>query len=245
MPRFFIDKSAINGNSAVVTGDDARHIRKVLRMREGEALTLCDGCGTDYEAEITALSEDAVTAVIRSAHPNESEPEVQITLYQALPKSGKMEYIIQKCTELGICKIIPCIMERCVVKLNSPSDSAKKTKRYQSVAYAAAKQSQRGVIPVVDEPVAFAEAIEQMKGYDLSFVPYENEDGTTLKDVLSKTGGIKTAAFLIGPEGGISEQELATIRNTTFPTVTLGKRILRTETAGEAVLSMMNYELFL
>lgn len=245
MPRFFIDKSAVNGDTAIITGDDARHIRKVLRMREGEPLTLCDGCGTDYEAEIAALSDEAVTAVIRSTHPNESEPEVQITLYQALPKAGKMEYIIQKCTELGICKIIPCIMERCVVKLNSQSDAVKKTKRYQSIAYAAAKQSQRGVVPVVGEPVSLAEALAQMKGYDLSFVPYESEDGTTLKDVLTKADGVRTAAFLIGPEGGISGQELAAIKDAAFPTVTLGKRILRTETAGEAVLSMMNYEFFL
>lgn len=245
MPRFFIEKQKINGSSVIVSGEDARHIAKVLRMKKGEALTLCDGCGTDYEAEITAINANTVEAEITAAHPNESEPEIQITLFQALPKAGKMEYIIQKCTELGIYKIIPCILERCVVKLKSDSDAQKKTERYQGVAYAAAKQSQRGVVPLVEPPIPFAQAVARMKDYDLSFLPYENENGTSIKTILDRADGVKTAAFLIGPEGGISEKELALAAENAIETVTLGKRILRTETAGEAVLAMMNYAFFL
>lgn len=245
MPRFFIDKTALCGETATISGDDAHHIIKVLRMREGEALTLCDGCGMDYAAKITALSNGIVTAKIESVYANASEPDMQITLYQAFPKAGKMEYIIQKCTELGIYKIIPCIMERCVVKLNSSSDAQKKMGRYQSIAYAAAKQSLRGIVPLIGEPVSFAEAAAQLKTYDLGFVPYENESGETLKAVLSGAKSAKTAAYLIGPEGGISDRELSVIQASGVPTVTLGKRILRTETAGEAVLAMMNYEFFL
>ena len=245
MPRFFIDRQTMNGASVVLTGEDARHIIKVLRMRVGEALTLCDGCGTDYDAEITSINGTTVEAEISASRANESEPEIQITLFQALQKDGKMEYIIQKCTELGIYKIIPCILDRCVVKLNSESDARKKTERYQGVAYAAAKQSQRGIVPIVGAPISFAQAISQMKDYDLSFLPYENEDGRTVKDILTCAKSVKTAAFLIGPEGGISEKELALAAAHNVPTVTLGKRILRTETAGEAVLAMMNYAFFL
>ena len=117
----------------------------------------------DYAAKITAPSDGIVTAKIESAYANASEPDMQITLYQAFPKAGKMEYIIQKCTELGIYKIIPCIMERCVVKLNSSSDAQKKMGRYQSIAYAAAKQSQRGIVPLIGEPVSFCRGRSTIK----------------------------------------------------------------------------------
>lgn len=245
MPRFFVNPSDISSGEASVTGEDARHITKVLRMRPGQTITLCDGCGTDYEASIVCCSADTVSAKILSSCTNASEPPVRVTLYQALPKSGKMEYIIQKCTELGIYKIIPCIMERCVVKLKGQSEVKKKTDRYQSVAYAAAKQSQRGIVPLIGEPVVFGDALCSLKDYDLSFIPYEGESTVTVKHIFAAAKNIKTAAFLIGPEGGISSSELDFIKKISVPTVTLGKRILRTETAGETVLSMMNYEFFL
>lgn len=245
MPRFFIDKNDISNNKITITGEDAKHISKVLRMKIGDDIKLCDGCGNDYSAKIESLDKTSVDAVIVSQKKNDTEPEIEITLFQALPKSGKMEYIIQKCTELGINKIIPCIMDRCVVKLNSESDAQKKTQRYQSIACAAAKQSGRGIIPDVMMPYTFDQAINELSKYDLAFAAYENEDNTTLKDILSKSKSAKSIAFIIGPEGGISESEIAKIQSENLECVTLGKRILRTETASTAVLSMINYEFFL
>lgn len=245
MPRFFIDKNSIENNSVTITGDDAKHISRVLRMKEGEKLTLCDGAGYDYEAVIARIDKSSVSADILSVAENVTEPNIDITLIQALPKSGKMEYIIQKCTELGISKIIPCIMDRCVVKLNGESDAKKKTERYRSIALAAAKQSGRGVIPQILAPVSFDEALDVLKQCDLAFVPYENENGVTLKDIFISAKDVGSMAFIIGPEGGISDLEAEKIHACGISTVTLGKRILRTETASTAVLSMINYEFLL
>lgn len=245
MPRFFIDRKSIENNRVIIFGDDAKHISRVLRMKEGEHLTLCDGMGCDYNAKISRFNKNEVTCEILSQEENSTEPGINITLFQALPKSGKMEYIIQKCTELGINKIIPCIMERCVVKLNSEADIKKKTERYQSIALAAAKQSGRGIVPDVLPPISFDAALELLGSYELAFVPYENESSVTLKDVLSPKNSVKSIAFIIGPEGGISDAELEKIKSHDIPTVTLGKRILRTETASTAVLSMINYEFLL
>ncbi len=245
MPRFFIDKNDIHGDALTISGEDAKHIIKVLRMREGENITLCDGDGYDYDAKIISTDKAALDVKILSKEKNNTEPEIEITLFQGLPKSGKMEYIIQKCTELGINKIIPCIMERCVVKLNSKEDIKKKTQRYQSIALAAAKQSERGIVPEVKDALTFDEAIESFDGYDFCFVPYENEDGLTLRDILKNADGAKSIAFIIGPEGGISDGEIEKIKEKNIPTVTLGRRILRTETASTAVLSMINYEFLL
>lgn len=245
MPRFFIDKNDISSNSVTITGEDAKHIIKVLRMREGENITLCDGDGYDYDAEIVSTDKASLDVKILSKKKNDTEPEIEITLFQGLPKSGKMEYIIQKCTELGINKIIPCIMERCVVKLNSKDDIKKKTQRYQSIALAAAKQSERGIIPTICDAVTFDEAIKSFDDYDFCFIPYENEDGLTLKDILKNANSPKSIAFIIGPEGGISDREIEAIKEKNIPTVTLGRRILRTETASTAVLSMINYEFLL
>jgi len=242
MPRFFIDKNDILDAHITICGEDAKHISKVLRMKAGDMITLCDGCGSDYEAKIEKSDKDSVSASIISQKKSESEPDIEITLFQALPKSGKMEYIIQKCTELGINKIIPCIMDRCVVKLNSEADEKKKVERWQAVAKAAAKQSGRGIIPQIGMPVSFRAAIEEMRTQDLAFVPYENESGTTLKNVLRNSEDVTSAAFIIGPEGGFSEEEIALARKSGMESVSLGKRILRTETAAEVVLSMMNYE---
>jgi len=245
MPRFFIDKNDISDAHITICGDDAKHISKVLRMKTGDMITLCDGCGSDYEAKIEKSDKDCVIVSIISQKKSESEPDIEITLFQALPKSGKMEYIIQKCTELGINKIIPCIMDRCVVKLNSEADAKRKTERYQSIALAASKQSGRGIVPKVEMPVTFNDMLGLIKEYDLSFTAYENEDGTTIKDAFKKTKDIKSIAYVIGPEGGISDSELEKIKASEIATVSLGKRILRTETAGAAVLSMINYEFLL
>ncbi len=242
MPKFFAEQENITATHIKLDGEEAKHIIKVLRMQIGDCITVCDGAGTDYEACIDAINKNDLTACITEKKPSEAESRVEITLYQCLPKASKMEYVIQKCTELGISKIIPCISERCVVKLNGEADGKKKVERWQSIAKAAAKQSGRGIIPQIGMPVLFKDAIANMHLMPLAFIPYENEQQRTLKTVLRSVEAVSAASFIIGPEGGFAPQEIQLAIDSGVQTVTLGKRILRTETAAEVVLSMMNYE---
>lgn len=233
MPRFFTKN--INENTAVIEGEDVSHISRVLRMTEGEELTLCDGEGNDYTCKITEITKKSITCEVLSKIKNQSEPECRVTLFQALPKGAKMEYIIQKCVEIGVCEIVPMMTRRVIGK---PSD---KGERWNKVSEEAAKQSGRGIIPKVLPPVSFKEALEQMKNCDLSVMPYECEQETHLLDVLrGKTP--KTVGIMIGPEGGFDPDEVAAVQKEGIKTVTLGKRILRTETAGLSVVSNIMYE---
>lgn len=242
MPKFFAEQENITKTHIKLDGEEAKHIIKVLRMQVGDNITICDGAGTDYEASIESMNKNDLTACITSKKSSESESRVKITLYQCLPKASKMEYVIQKCTELGIYKIIPCISERCVVKLNSEADEKKKVERWQAIAKAAAKQSGRGIIPQIGMPMLFKDAIADMQAHSLAFIPYENEREHTLKSVLRSAENVESASFIIGPEGGFAPQEIQLALQNGIQSITLGKRILRTETAAEVVLSMMNYE---
>lgn len=243
MPRFFVAQDAIDGDSIIITGDDAHHILRVLRMKVSDELTVCDKKGTDYRTVITAMDHGSVSTKILSAAPSITEPPVSVTLFQALPKAAKMDSVVQTCTELGICKIVPCIMRRCVVKLEDNKAASKKADRWQAIAEAAAKQCGRGIIPKIAQPMYFDEAITALKAHDLAFAAYEQETTLTLKEVLKNAGLPKTAAFLIGPEGGIAPEEADALEQNGIPTVTLGPRIMRTETAGGALLAMLMYEL--
>ncbi len=242
MPKFFADKENITATTITIDGEEAKHILRVLRMQVGDRLTVCDGGGMDYEAEIEKCEKNFLIARILEKKESEAESAVKITLFQCLPKASKMEYVIQKCTELGIYKIIPCISERCVVKLNSDADAKKKVERWQSVAKAAAKQSGRGIVPKIDMPVNFSDAVKMLENYSLAFIPYEEECEVTLKTLLRDAQQVEEVAFIIGPEGGFEPEEIKLALENGICSVTLGKRILRTETAGESVLSMMNYE---
>ena len=243
MPRFFVSQDDISPTHIHITGDDAHHIGKVLRMRVGEEITLCDGAGCDYTAEIEQVSPSEVSARILSSQANDTEPPVEVWLFQALPKASKMEYITQKCTELGVCHIVPCVMSRCVVKLDGEAAMRKKVERWQSVANEAAKQSERGIIPTVEMPMVLGQAIDAIRGMDIGFAAYEKERVGSLHSVLKGQDSPKTIGYLIGPEGGIADDEAQKLADAGITAVTLGKRILRTETAGEAVLSMIMYEL--
>lgn len=245
MPRFFVQPQQITSNTIQITGSDARHISKVLRMAPGDCVTVCDGRGADYQCTIRTASSDCVSLLIEDFHASATEPPIKITLYQALPKASKMETIIQKCTELGISKIIPCITARCIVKLENDSSVQKKVARWQAIAEEAAKQSQRGVIPVVETPLALPQAVQSLGGHDLKFAAYELERRQGLRELLQKASASKpeTVGFFIGPEGGIADEEAALFANHQIPTVTLGPRILRCETAPIALLSMVMYEL--
>ena len=241
MPKFFVEPSKVDGTSIIIDTEDVGHITRVLRMSEGEKITVCDSCGVDYEAEISEISKNSIICKILSSQKSDTEPAVKVTLYQALPKASKMEYIIQKTTELGVSSVVPVIMSRCVSKINDKKDGMKKAERWRKIAESAAKQSGRGIIPFVEEPITFDEAVKRLCNTELAFAPYECEEINTVKSVLREKP-FKEAAFIIGPEGGFDPAEADKLKNAGIKTVTLGKRILRTETAGEAVVAMIMYE---
>lgn len=243
MPKFFVSHDKITENQIIIDTEDVAHISRVLRLGEGDEITVCDSHGTDYDAEIMSLEQNRIVCKINSKSASASEPNIKVTLFQGLPKASKMEYIIQKTTELGIHEIVPAKLSRCVVKIDNKKDEAKKLDRWQKIAVSAAKQSGRGIIPEISPIMSIDEIIEKSKEFDLFFVPYECEEQKTLKDTLLSKKDIKTVGFLIGPEGGFDIAETEKIRNAGIATVTLGKRILRTETAGEAVLAMTMYEI--
>lgn len=243
MPKFFVTSDKITENQIIIDTEDVSHISRVLRLGEGDTLTVCDSQGTDYEVEIVMLGQKEIVCKINSKSASASEPNIRVTLFQGLPKASKMEYIIQKTTELGITEIVPAKLSRCVVKIDSKKDETKKLDRWHKISESAAKQSGRGIIPKISPIMTLDEIIEKSKEFDLFFVPYECEEQKTLKETLLSKKDIKTVGFLIGPEGGFDIAETEKLKNADIDTVTLGKRILRTETAGEAVLAMTMYEI--
>ncbi len=240
MPKFFVAPHQIKDNVIYISGEDAKHIKTVLRSREGEELTLCDGLGTDYFCRIQALGEEVTAEMIRS-EPCQSEPKTKITLYQGLPKADKMELIIQKCVELGVDRIVAVSTERCIVKLDKKE--GKKLERWQKIAEAAAKQSGRGKIPEISPKVLrFSEALQEAKTLPGTVIPYEKEENRGIRSFVEGFSGEAMGIF-IGPEGGFTEEEVQVAKDAGVFPVTLGKRILRTETAGLAAIAILLYEL--
>ncbi len=235
MHRFFTTE--IQPNTAVIRGDDVKHIAKVLRLRAGDVVQLCDGNGRECNAVIRSISPDAVTFDTELWREAASEPLAKITLFQCLPKAGKMETIIQKCVELGACGFVPVQSERCVVVLKPPYEG--RIERWQRVSEEAAKQSRRGVIPKVQLPVALDKL--DFTEFDTVLAAYENEQTVSLKTALHERCG-KVIAIVVGPEGGFSEAEVKTLVQKGARSVSLGTRILRTETAGMAMTAQILYE---
>ncbi len=235
MHRFFTNE--IQSNTAVVRGDDVRHIAKVLRLHAGDCVQLCDGNGNECDAVIRSVAPDAVTFDTEPWRTARTEPNAKITLFQCLPKAGKMETIIQKCVELGVSAFVPVQSERCVVVLNPPYEG--RIERWQRVSEEAAKQSRRGVIPKVHLPVALDKL--DFSNFDTVLAAYENEQTVSLKSALRARCGLRIAV-VIGPEGGFSEQEIETLLKKGARSVSLGTRILRTETAGMATAAQILYE---
>ena len=241
MPKFFIDKNDIKENFISISGGDATHISKVLRLKTGDNLTLCDGCGTDFDAQIISFTKDSVELSIKKSRICLAEPNVKVTLFQGLPKQGKMDFIIEKCTEMGIFRIVPVLAKRSVVTLRDDKAEDKKLSRWRKIASESVKQCGRGEIPEISDVVSFKEAVELSKDLDLVIAPYENEVACAISSALrAKTP--KTVGIFIGPEGGIADEEIAILNENGIKTVTLGKRILRTETAGLAALTAVMYE---
>lgn len=240
MPRFFISSESVADGSFTLYPDDIKHIINVLRMKEGEVLTLCDSKGFDYKCKIKDISKNSISLELISKDKSVSEPDVKITLYQGIPKQDKMELIIQKAVELGIYRIVPVDTERAIVSLKGKED--KKISRWQKIAESASKQSGRGIIPEIAPVMTFTEAVTEASREGLAFIPYELEEEKMLSTII-KGFSEETMSYFIGPEGGFSEKEIALAKDHKIIPVSLGKRILRTETAGLAVLSAIMYEL--
>lgn len=241
MPKFFTARENIKDTTLIIDSEDANHLKKVLRINVGDKITVCDGAGIDYTVRVSEIGKNEIECDIIDRQKSDTEPNINITLYQGLPKAAKMDYIIQKNTELGISKIVPAKLARCVVKLENKAAEDKKCERWQKIAVASAKQSGRGIVPEIGNPMTVDEIIEDVKDYDLVFVPYECEDQSRLKTIVESAPDAKDIAFIIGPEGGFDISEIEKLKAAGIKTVTLGKRILRTETAAEAVVSMLMY----
>lgn len=251
MYHFFVDSSQIyeNEKKIIIRGNDVNHIRNVLRMKIHEEMLISDGQGHDYLSRIAVFDEegkDSITAEIVDKTFGGTELKSKIYLFQGLPKSDKMELIIQKATELGVHEIIPIVTKRTVVKLDDKKATAK-LKRWNAISKSAAKQSRRGIIPLVKEVMNFQQAVEFAQSFGQNLIPYENfKDMINTKKIIDEIGKSKdgeSIGIFIGPEGGFDETEVNyAIENGVHP-ISLGRRILRTETAGLMIISVLMYKL--
>lgn len=240
MHRFYVNSSQIQGEYIRLTGPDVNHIRNVLRMKQGEEIVICNGQGKDCYCIIDRVSEMEITARIEDCKDTDSELKARITLFQGLPKQDKMELIIQKAVELGAYEIVPVMAKRSVVRLDDKKKEEKKLERWQAIAEGAAKQSGRGIIPVIKPVQSFTEAVKNAGNMGLGLIPYENAKGMRFtKEIMNDLNKYTSIGVFIGPEGGFEETEIELAITNGIHPITLGKRILRTETAGLAILSMM------
>lgn len=229
MHRFFVPQDQIPN----ITGSDVHQIKDVLRMKAGDKLELLDGSGKVYLAKIISLTNEKIITEIITTAQNTDQNKVAVTLAQCLPKAKKMDLIIQKCTELGVSKIIPTLSERSIAK-------GEKLERWKKIAKEAAEQSGRSTIPEISNLIKFEDLLKLRKDYDLALIPWELEKENSLKKVLSILP--RALLIIIGPEGGFSQKEIDQAKEAGFTSISLGKRILRTETAGMAILAMLSYE---
>lgn len=239
MYNFFVDERQINDNTVEIVGDDFKHISKVLRMSVNEKFSVCTKQKEErFLVQITSIDNaKVICSIIKKLKSNEAS--VNITLYQGIPKSDKMEYIIQKAVELGAKVIVPVEMKNCIAKIKEPN---KKIMRWQAISESAAKQSKRNIIPKIEYPLNMTEMCKEFEKYDLVLVAYENEKNINLKEVFKKYKDIKNIAIIIGPEGGLTENEVKQIEENNGISISLGSRILRTETASLSLLSIIVYE---
>lgn len=234
MPRFFVPAPPDVGGTAVITGDDARHIAGALRMTPGEPLTLCDGAGQDYLCRVESVARDAVTLRVERSEKSIGEPSLSVTLYMGLPKADKLELVIQKSVELGAVRIVPTVTARSIARID-PRDSEKKTARWQRIAAEAAGQSGRGIIPTVEPPITLRAALPRLARENV-LLCYEG-GGTPLGDLVSPAD--ESVSLLIGPEGGFAPEEVEAVVAGGGRLATLGTRILRCETAPLAALAIL------
>lgn len=239
--NFFVDKDKMKNDYIYIESSDVNHIKNVLRKNVGDILNVVSE-NVIYKSEISEITQNQVVCKILDKQ-EKKKSNVELTIFQGLAKADKIEYIIQKCTELGVSEIVPVEMKRCVVKLDD-KDKLKKIDRWRKIAEVAAKQSLRNDILKVEKILSFSLLLEEIKNYDLVILAYEKEKSVTLKSVLKDIDdSISKIAVIIGPEGGIDEEEAEILINNNAKSITLGERILRTETAPVAISAMMMYEL--
>ncbi len=241
MQRYFVEPEAIQGQTVTITGDDVKHIVRVLRMEAGERVIVCDGIGHAFCVELTDLGQDRVLGQIVEQLTDQVETAVKITLAQGLPKGDKMDMIVQKGTEVGISRFIPLEMARCIVQYDQKKEQ-KRRERWQKIAKEAAEQAHRTLVPSVAVGMTFERLMNSLDGFDLVIVPYEGEKARGLREVLSERPDVEHICMVIGPEGGITEKEIATALAMGAIPVTLGSRILRTETAGLVAAACICYQ---
>lgn len=246
MYQFFVEPNQINidDKSVIITGTDVNHIKNVLRMKTGEEIAVSNGQdGKEYRCGILALEEECVRCELRFVKEDAVELPSKVYLFQGLPKADKMELIIQKAVELGVYQVIPVAAKRCVVKLDDKKAKSK-IARWQGIAEAAAKQSKRGIIPQVTDVMSFKEAVKMAAEMDVRLIPYELAEGMPkTKKIIENLQPGQDIAIFIGPEGGFEDAEIQTALENEIEPITLGKRILRTETAGFTILSWIMYHL--
>ncbi|QUI23873.1 16S rRNA (uracil(1498)-N(3))-methyltransferase [Vallitalea pronyensis] len=242
MHRFFVNPSQIEESCIRIVGNDVNHIKNVLRMHKNDEIIICDGHGSNYYCIINDIESDRILVDIKSKELSDAELKSKIYLFQGLPKQEKMALIIQKAVELGVHEIIPVMTSRSVVKINK-QNAAKKLARWNKISESAAKQSGRGIIPMVNDVMNYDEALVYAQRMDTTIVPYENADNINKTKTLLNSLDMKRIGVFIGPEGGFSLDEVDKAKQQGANIITLGKRILRTETAGLAILSLLMFQL--
>lgn len=249
MYHFFVEPSQIQDKQIIITGNDVNHIRNVIRLKVGDEISISNGIdGRDYRCGIAQMTEEEVYCELRFIKEADVELPVKVCLFQGLPKGDKMEFIIQKMVELGVYEIIPVAMQRCVVKLDAKKAKSKIT-RWQGIAEAASKQSKRGIIPQIREVMTYKEAIQYASSMQHRLVPYEMEENLETASGMAGTRAAIEAvrpgdmvAVFIGPEGGFAREEIEEAIGGGMKPITLGRRILRTETAGMTVMAWIMYQ---
>lgn len=249
MPKFFVKEEQIKDNEIIIIGQDVKHIKKVLRAKIGDELQICNSQnGENFLCEIQDLENEDITCKIKEKIQEKVESNIEVTIFQGLPKADKMEYIIQKSVELGVSNITPVEMKRCVVKLDG-KDKIKKIERWQKISEVAAKQCGRDKIPQINNVINIQNICNLISEYDILLVAYENEKENTLKEQIEKLKKQNNSeskikiGIVIGPEGGLEENDVNKLKENGAQIITLGKRILRTETVALNVLSVIMYEL--
>ncbi len=251
MPKFFVKEEQIEKDNIIIKGQDVNHIKKVLRAKIGDELQICNrNSGDNFLCDIEKINNEEILCKIKQKIEEKIESNIEVTIFQGLPKSDKMEYIIQKSVELGVYDITPVEMKRCVVKIDG-KDKEKKISRWQKISEVASKQCGRDVIPKINDLINIKNMCNFIENYDIVLVAYENEKENTLKQQLKQikekvdySNGQKIRiGIVIGPEGGLEEQDVEMFKEKGAQIITLGRRILRTETVALNVLSVIMYEL--
>lgn len=245
MHKFFVNENKIFGDTAIIEGEDVKHIYKVLRLKEGDKININNCNGKEFLGRIKEVSKANVQVELLENLDVNNEAPIDIYLFQGYPKSAKMDLIVQKCTELGIKEITPVITKRVISALGEVrNNDNKKIERWNKIAFEACKQSKRTIIPVVNDVIDFSQLLNCLNNMDLIVVPYENANNYGIRQMINNLHNkVKNIGIVIGPEGGFEESEIESLKNIGAHIVTLGPRILRTETAGFACLTLLMYEL--